>query len=522
MKNPWTSRSVFALLVSLVAVPASTSVDAVQPAGTTIELQVTGTAGVPNGATAAAINLTATNPKQPDTSPPTTAAPDPPPPPSTTPPAPPSRTPASSPLSSSGKICIHTLATTDIVADITGWFPAGSDFSPRTPARLLDTRTTGTPTAGRTIELQVTGTAGVPNGATAAAINLTATNPQAAGHLTAYNCGTRPTASTLNYAAGTTIANASIIPLSSSGKICIHTLATTDIVADITGWFPAGSDFSPRTPARLLDTRTTGTPTAGRTIELQVTGTAGVPNGATAAAINLTATNPKQPDTSPPTTAAPDPPPPPSTTPPAPPSRTPASSRSHPAARSASTPSPPPTSSPTSPAGSPPAATSHPAPPHASSTPAPPPAAAATAAAAVRTSPRSRSAQRSRPVPNAQRGCVPQPSPGPPTPGRTVFAARERTPTTVPIGADSTGSTATSPGRPTRSSSGRHAEWGIDEDIARAQVVKESYWYQSANGDNGESWGLGQVRDTAHQSAFQYEVNAQTSSAYNLDYTYAS
>lgn len=65
-------------------------------------------------------------------------------------------------------------------------------------------------------------------------------------------------------------------------------------------------------------------------------------------------------------------------------------------------------------------------------------------------------------------------------------------------------------------------KWGIDEDIARAQVIKESYWYQSANGDSGQSWGLGQVRDTAHQSAFQYPVNARTSSAYNLDYTYAS
>ena len=65
-------------------------------------------------------------------------------------------------------------------------------------------------------------------------------------------------------------------------------------------------------------------------------------------------------------------------------------------------------------------------------------------------------------------------------------------------------------------------KWGIDEDIARAQVIKESYWYQSANGDNGESWGLGQVRDTAHQSAFQYSVNARNSSAYNLDYTYAT
>ena len=65
-------------------------------------------------------------------------------------------------------------------------------------------------------------------------------------------------------------------------------------------------------------------------------------------------------------------------------------------------------------------------------------------------------------------------------------------------------------------------KWGIDEDIVRAQIVQESYWYQSANGDAGESWGLGQVRDTAHQSAFQYAVNARTSSAYNLDYTYAS
>ena len=50
-------------------------------------------------------------------------------------------------------------------------------------------------------------------------------------------------------------------------------------------------------------------------------------------------------------------------------------------------------------------------------------------------------------------------------------------------------------------------KWGIDEDVVRAQVIKESYWYQSTNGDNGESWGLGQVRDTAHQSAFQFAVN---------------
>jgi autotransporter family porin len=65
-------------------------------------------------------------------------------------------------------------------------------------------------------------------------------------------------------------------------------------------------------------------------------------------------------------------------------------------------------------------------------------------------------------------------------------------------------------------------KWGIDEDIVRAQMIKESYWYQSNVGDNGESFGIGQVRTTAHPSAFQYAVNARNSTAYNLDYTYAS
>ena len=66
-------------------------------------------------------------------------------------------------------------------------------------------------------------------------------------------------------------------------------------------------------------------------------------------------------------------------------------------------------------------------------------------------------------------------------------------------------------------------KWGIDEDIVRAQVIKESGWYQlGPPGDDGESFGIGQVRTTAHPSAFEYSINAKNSTAYNLDYTYAS
>jgi autotransporter family porin len=63
-------------------------------------------------------------------------------------------------------------------------------------------------------------------------------------------------------------------------------------------------------------------------------------------------------------------------------------------------------------------------------------------------------------------------------------------------------------------------KWGIDEDMARAQIARESWWRQDAVGDNGESFGLGQVRTTSHAAAFTND-NAKKSSAFNLDYTYA-
>ncbi|MEO6125853.1 MAG: hypothetical protein ABIR32_19305 [Ilumatobacteraceae bacterium] len=78
---------------------------------------------------------------------------------------------------------------------------------------------------------------------------------------------------------------------------------------------------------------------------------------------------------------------------------------------------------------------------------------------------------------------------------------------------------------------------GIDEDIVRAQIAKESGWHMDAYGDAGsdqsacpprfrgsatcpQSIGLGQVRFAYHGAAFVND-NAINSSAYNLDYTYS-
>jgi hypothetical protein len=84
-------------------------------------------------------------------------------------------------------------------------------------------------------------------------------------------------------------------------------------------------------------------------------------------------------------------------------------------------------------------------------------------------------------------------------------------------------------------------KWGIDEDIARAQAVKESWWFHRTGGDyatdpalcwppnnqlvNGkcpESVGILQVRYQYHNSGLAAGTySPYYSTAYNADYTYA-
>ena len=57
--------------------------------------------------------------------------------------------------------------------------------------------------AGTTLELQVTGQAGVPADASAVVLNITSAGARGTGYITAWPCGaTRPNASNLNYGVG--------------------------------------------------------------------------------------------------------------------------------------------------------------------------------------------------------------------------------------------------------------------------------------------------------------------------------
>ncbi len=66
-------------------------------------------------------------------------------------------------------------------------------------------------------------------------------------------------------------------------------------------------------------------------------------------------------------------------------------------------------------------------------------------------------------------------------------------------------------------------KWGIEEDIVRAQAAKESYWTQTNVGDNGESFGILQVRQPYMAWAFNDGAgDAKSSTSYNVDMAFAA
>ena len=249
--------------------PGATTIDGqahgtgTRPAGTTTELQITGRAGVPTDATAVVLNIAVTEAHQhPASSPSSPAAPtDPTPPTSTTPPARPSPTP-SSPRSAPTARSASTPTPPPTSS------PTSTATSPPAPPTTRSSRPAssrpdhgghhhrrpghGTGTTRRRDHHRAadhrTRTASPPTPPPSSSTSPSPT-PHAPGFITVFPCGTdRPNASNLNYTTGQTIPNAVIAKIGTNGKVCIYTHATTDLIADVNGYFPAGTTYAPARP----------------------------------------------------------------------------------------------------------------------------------------------------------------------------------------------------------------------------------------------------------------------------------
>ena len=237
--------------------PGQTTVDGVlqgegaASAGSITRIQITGRAGVPIDASAVALNVTVT---EPDGAGYATVFPC-----GTEPPTASNLNYTSgltvanlviSKIGLDGAVCVYTQMGTQLVADVNGYFPADTTFTALDPARLLDTRADrptidglaaggGIAPLGSVTVVHVGGRGGVPVDATTVVLNVTATEPDAAGYVTVYPCGIEaPLASNLNFVQGQTVPNASITKIGSNGDICVYSSQATHLVADVTGYFP--------------------------------------------------------------------------------------------------------------------------------------------------------------------------------------------------------------------------------------------------------------------------------------------
>jgi hypothetical protein len=130
-------------------------------------------------------------------------------------------------------------------------------------------------------------------------MNVTVLNALEPGFATVHPCGDFPTASSVNYVAGSIEPNEVIAKLSASGTVCIYTLQSADVLVDVVGHV-TDSPYEPLTPQRFADSRDeatfdglfrdTGPRPARSTWEVQIAGRGGVPAGAAAAVVNLTVT----------------------------------------------------------------------------------------------------------------------------------------------------------------------------------------------------------------------------------------
>ena len=154
-----------------------------------------------------------------------------------------------------GRVCAFSNADIDLVADAQGWLSTPSPYAALSPARLLDTRIGGTD-SGAQVAAGTVKTVTVAGGTTAAMLNVTVTNPTGDGYLTVWPCDAdRPTASTLNFGRGQTVANAALVAVGAGGLVCAASNATIDLVVDLEGTFSVASPFHPTIPSRLLDSR---------------------------------------------------------------------------------------------------------------------------------------------------------------------------------------------------------------------------------------------------------------------------
>lgn len=133
------------------------------------------------------------------------------------------------------ELTLQSLAPADPAAP-----PMGSFFTV-SPCRVVDTRSGNGPAlvSGQERTFNASGLCGIPAGAKAVALNVTAIEPTADGHVVVYS-GAFPSTATINYVVGQNRANNAIVGLEADGSfkvVAVQATGTLQLTVDVSGYF---------------------------------------------------------------------------------------------------------------------------------------------------------------------------------------------------------------------------------------------------------------------------------------------
>lgn len=146
-------------------------------------------------------------------------------------------------------VCLYSLFEADVVIDVTGWWTIDGNQRLTTiaPVRADDSRNDPgrkAVAAGSTRKIPLGDF--IPKNATAVVGNLTITEPQVDGFITAFPCDEpAPLASNLNFRAGESRAVAVVVALDTSARLCVRASTRAHVVFDVSGYYAPAPQFGP-------------------------------------------------------------------------------------------------------------------------------------------------------------------------------------------------------------------------------------------------------------------------------------
>lgn len=132
------------------------------------------------------------------------------------------------------RVCVYASTGADVLVDLVGVFNDGVGLRlvPSTPTRQHDSRGTAQQWGG----IRVVDFPNRPARAEAVAANLTAV-ADVDGFVTAYDCGTQPSTSSINPIGGRAVANGAHVAIGAGQRSCFYSPQPSELIVDINGWW---------------------------------------------------------------------------------------------------------------------------------------------------------------------------------------------------------------------------------------------------------------------------------------------